>query len=217
MTSTDELSQMLAKQLLDIGAVSLSPDRPFTWVSGLKSPVYCDNRLTLAYPRVRETIAEGFEHVIQAQSLPCDVIAGIATAGIPHAAWLSDRMQKPMIYVRSTAKPHGRQQQIEGALEKGANVVLIEDLVSTGMSSTSAISPVTEAGGHVTAVLAIFTYGLSRAREAFVAADTRLFTLTDFPMLIQVARSSGAISDSDLESLTNWYADPVTWSAKVID
>ncbi len=104
MTSTDELSRWLAKQLLDIGAVSLSPDRPYTWASGLKSPVYCDNRLTLAHPSVRETIAEGFERVIKAQSLPCDVIAGIATAGIPHAAWLADRMQKPMIYVRSAAK-----------------------------------------------------------------------------------------------------------------
>ncbi len=216
MTSTDELSRPLAKLLLDIGAVSLSPNRPYTWASGLKSPVYCDNRLTLAHPSVRETIAEGFERVIKTQSLPCDVIAGIATAGIPHAAWLADRMQKPMIYVRSTAKSHGRQQQIEGALEKGANVVLIEDLVSTGMSSTSAISPVTDAGGHVTAVLAIFSYGLSQAREAFVSADTRLFTLTDFPMLIQVAQSSGAISDSDLESLANWHGDPVKWSAEVI-
>ncbi len=216
MTSTDELSRLLARQLLDIGAVSLSPDRPFTWASGLRSPVYCDNRLTLAYPRVRETIAEGFERVIEAHCLPCDVIAGIATAGIPHAAWLADRMQKPMIYVRSSAKSHGRQQQIEGALETGANVVLIEDLVSTGMSSTSAISPVAEAGAHVAAVLAIFTYGLSRARAAFVAVDTRLFTLTDFQMLIQVARSSGSINDSGLESLTNWYADPVKWSTEVI-
>jgi len=216
MMSTNELSRLLAKQLLDIGAVSLSPDKPYIWASGLKSPVYCDNRLTLAYPSVREMIAEGFENVIDTLSLPCNVVGGIATAGIPHAAWLAERMQKPLIYVRSSVKSHGRQQQIEGALEKGANVILIEDLVSTGMSSTSAISPVTKAGGHVTAVLAIFTYGLQRAREAFETANTRLFTLTDFPTLIQVARSSGAISNSDLESLTNWYEDPVTWSAEVV-
>ena len=213
-TLNDELSLHLAEQLLNIGAVTLSPRNPFTWASGLRSPVYCDNRLTLAYPELRREITHGFIQVIEKYNIACDSIAGIATAGIPHAAWLAERSEKPMAYVRGVAKSHGRRNRIEGRLESGTDVVLVEDLVSTGMSSTAAISPVLDAGCRVSAVLAIFTYSLATAREAFQRAGVPLYTLTDFLALIEVARLCEAIDDDELLSLRNWYEDPIAWSDK---
>ncbi|GMQ82476.1 MAG: orotate phosphoribosyltransferase [Rhodothermia bacterium] len=213
-TPTDELSQVLARDLLDLGAVSLSPQNPFTWSSGLRSPVYCDNRITLGHPTIRARITDGFVDLIASKNLGCDIIGGIATAGIPHAAWLAHHMKKPMIYVRSEAKSHGRQNRIEGPLETDSDVVLIEDLVSTGQSSAAAIPPVSEGGGRVSAVLAIFTYGLEQARKTFEEAGIPLYTLTDYPTLVEVANRSGRIDDADARSLRRWYEDPEAWSSE---
>ena len=214
-TSPEELSILIAGELLRIGAVSLSPETPYTWASGLRSPVYCDNRMLLGYPDIRSLVADSFVELIRLHDLECDVIGGIATAGIPHAAWIAERMNKPMIYVRGEVKTHGRQRQIEGEVESGKRVVLIEDLVSTGKSSLAVIAPLRNAGFSVSGVLAIFTYGLEQSRTAFLSSNTPLFTLTDFPTLIRVARDSGKISDANLASLQAWYQDPARWSETI--
>lgn len=206
------LSRRLAGELMAIGAVTLSPRKPFRWASGLLSPVYCDNRLTLGYPAMRQMICRGFQELIELNDLPCDLIAGTATAGIPHASWLADRLDVPMVYVRSTLKAHGKGRQVEGVIGEGQNVVVVEDLVSTGMSSTAVISPLTETGALVSAVVAIFTYGLHRAAEAFAASGVPLYTLTDYPTLLEVAAESGALDEDDRLSLRDWYRDPVSWS-----
>jgi orotate phosphoribosyltransferase len=195
-----DLSRKIARDLLRIGAVKLSP-------------VYCDNRLTLGYPDVRRDISAGFEVILRENSIPCDVIVGTATAGIPHAAWLSERMELPMAYVRSKAKEHGRGNQIEGLAPEGAHAVVIEDLVSTGMSSTAVLAPLAEAGVKVEAVMAIFTYGLVVAEAAFEEAGVPLYTLSDFPTLIEEAATSDSLSEDDIISLQAWYRNPARWSA----
>ena len=209
----DDVARRIAGHLLRIGAVSLSPSDPFTWASGRLSPVYCDNRLTLGYPDVRADIANGFAEIVRNFQLPCDVVVGTATAGIPHAAWLADRMGLPMAYVRSSTKAHGRGNQIEGLAPEGAHSVVVEDLVSPGMSSTAILQPLRDAGVKVEAVLAIFTYGLPSADEAFRKADVPLYTLSSFPVLIEVAESSGSLNDSEMESLRAWYRNPALWSS----
>ncbi len=213
--STEDFSRDLARELLAIGAVSLSPASPFTWASGLQSPVYCDNRLTFGFPHIRDLICDGFQRVIRDHDLACDVVAGTATAGIPHAAWLADRMTLPLVYVRGESKTHGMGRQVEGVLEAGSSLIVIEDLVSTGMSSTAVIRPLERAGGRVVAVLAIFSYGLKLATDAFEAAGVPLFTLTSYSALIDVARAEGAIDENDLNSLKDWYQDPALWSERV--
>ncbi|MDA0683631.1 MAG: orotate phosphoribosyltransferase [Bacteroidetes bacterium] len=208
-----DLSRKIARDLLRIGAVNLSPTSPFTWASGRLSPVYCDNRLTLGYPDVRRDISAGFATLLKENSIPCDVIIGTATAGIPHASWLADRMELPMAYVRSKAKEHGRGNQIEGLAPEGAHAVVVEDLVSTGMSSTAVLAPLADAGVKVEAVMAIFTYGLVAAEAAFEKAGVPLFTLSDFPTLIQEAALSDSLSEDDIISLQAWYRNPARWSS----
>ena len=213
MDSSDgAVRSQIANELLRIGAVSLSPSEPFTWASGRLSPVYCDNRLSLGYPTVRDLISESFESAIHREHISCDVIVGTATAGIPHAAWLAQRMGLPMAYVRSSAKGHGKGNQIEGLAPQGSKAVVIEDLVSTGMSSTAVLAPLQEAGVEVTAVMAIFTYGLEAAQDAFIAAKMPLYTLSDFPTLIQEAEHSGKLTNDEIISLEAWYKDPARWS-----
>lgn len=214
----------LAADLLRIGAVSLSPDEPFTWSSGMASPIYCDNRKTLGYPRIRAAICDGFERLIAgfkahtdseadaAPTLSPDVIAGTATAGIPHAAWLADRLDLPMAYVRGSAKAHGQKNRIEGVVEPGDRVVVIEDLISTGGSALSAVEALREVGATVTTVCAIFSYQLSAAASAFDAADVQLHTLTDFSTLVDVARREQDLSTEAFDSLAEWRADPGAWS-----
>ncbi len=208
-----ERAHRIARHLLRIGAVSLSPSKPYTWASGRLSPVYCDNRLTLGYPDVRADIAEGFASLLKEHRISCDVVVGTATAGIPHAAWLADRTGLPMAYVRGKAKEHGRGNQIEGLAPEGAHAVVIEDLVSTGMSSTAVLEPLDNAGLRVEAVLAIFTYGLPAADEAFRMAGVPLHTLSNFSSLIEVAAESGSFTQEDLASMQAWYRNPARWSA----
>ncbi|MBM0065227.1 orotate phosphoribosyltransferase [Alkalicoccobacillus gibsonii] len=197
-----------AENLLSIEAVSLKPADPFTWSSGIKSPIYCDNRLTLSYPKVRREIAKGLAQLIKTNYPDVDVIAGTATAGIPHAAWVSDELELPMIYVRGSAKGHGKQKRIEGKLEAGQKVVVIEDLISTGGSSLSAVEAVREDGAEVLGVAAIFTYELEKASDQLKAADVEATVLTDYTTLIQVAKETHVITEQEQSMLSKWRENP---------
>ncbi len=207
MSEQAALASSIARSLLDIGAVHLRPNDPFTWTSGIQSPIYCDNRLTLSYPQVRNAVAEGFCQVIREQYPTAEVIAGTATAGIPHAAWVADRLGLPMIYIRDKAKGHGRQNQIEGLLKPGQKTVVIEDLISTGGSSIQAAEAARAAGAEVLAVVAIFTYQFDKAERAFKEAGIPLRTLSNYTVLCQEALESGTIASSDLEMLKQWRED----------
>lgn len=200
----------IAEKLLSIQAVSLKPSEPFTWSSGMKSPIYCDNRLTLSYPKVRKEIAQGLAHLIKEHYADVDVIAGTATAGIPHAAWVSDLLGLPMIYVRGSAKGHGKQKRIEGKLEAGQKVVVIEDLISTGGSSLSAVEAIREDEGVVLGVAAIFTYELQKAVDQLSAQNVTAHVLTDYTTLIQVASDREVISKTEQAMLKAWRDNPNT-------
>jgi orotate phosphoribosyltransferase len=212
--SLNAVSTRIASDLLRIGAVSFSPDEPYVWASGLHSPVYCDNRVTMGYPPIRRAIAGGFAACLANAGLEPDAIVGTATAGIAHAAWLAERMDLPMAYVRSKPKEHGRGNQIEGPLRPGQRVVVVEDLVSTGRSSVAVVEAVRAAGVTVEAVLAIFAYGLPGTEEAFEAAGVPLLTLTRFDVLLDVAREQGGLSPEAVASLQAWHTDPHGWSKR---
>ena len=198
------MKKQIAKQLLSIGAVSLSPNEPFTWSSGIQAPIYCDNRLTLAYPATRRMIADELTALIRTHFPHVHVIAGTATAGIPHAAWVSERLDMPMCYVRSQAKGHGKGKQIEGKVEKGQNVVVVEDLVSTGGSSLNAVRALREAGCEVLGVVAIFTYGLEKGKRAFEQERVPVYTVTDYDALMEVALELGIITEEERATLHRW-------------
>ncbi|NBI29449.1 orotate phosphoribosyltransferase [Chengkuizengella marina] len=203
-----QLANQIAQSLLDIGAVNLQPKDPFTWSSGLLSPIYCDNRLTMSYPHIRNIIAEGFVQVIKEKYPDVEVIAGTSTAGIPHAAWVSDKLRLPMIYIRDKAKGHGKKNQIEGLLKPDQKVIVIEDLISTGGSSLKAAKAVEEAGGYVQAVVAIFTYQFEKASKTFVEENIQLHTLSNYTALIQIASDMGKVDSEDLELLQSWRHNP---------
>ncbi|HEC2154206.1 TPA: orotate phosphoribosyltransferase [Staphylococcus delphini] len=198
------MSKLIAKALLDIEAVSLSPNEMYTWSSGIQSPIYCDNRVTLGYPEVRTAIRDGLIELIQQHFAEVEIVSGTATAGIPHAAYISDKMNLPMNYVRSKSKSHGKQNQIEGARSEGKKVVVIEDLISTGGSSITAVEALQEAGAEVLGVVAIFTYGLNKADETFKAVGVPFYTLSSYDELIEVAREEGKISEDDIQTLVEW-------------
>ncbi|GLB61262.1 orotate phosphoribosyltransferase [Cytobacillus sp. NCCP-133] len=205
------MKHKIAKRLLDIKAVALNPKDPFTWSSGLRAPIYCDNRLTLSYPEVRKEIAAGLKEIINEKFPGAELIAGTATAGIPHAAWLSDLMDLPMCYVRSKAKGHGKGKQIEGKAEAGQKVVVVEDLISTGGSAITAVKALREAGCEVLGVAAIFTYQLEKGREMLAQEKIEAFTLTDFEALTVAAIEKGHIEKEDMEKLAEWRNDPSEW------
>ncbi len=198
------LERKLAKELLAIEAVALRPNNYFTWTSGIKSPIYCDNRITMSYPSIRREIASGMVEVIKEKYPAVEVIAGTATAGIPHAAWVSELLDLPMIYVRDTAKKHGKTNQIEGRVLEGQKVVIIEDLISTGLSSLKVAKALREAGAEVLGVVAIFSYELTKAHEAFSQAEVEYSTLTNYRVLVEEAVSSNYIHQDDVEKLLEW-------------
>ncbi|MGB3160206.1 orotate phosphoribosyltransferase [Carnobacterium sp.] len=204
--------KMIAKHLLDIEAVSLSPNHPFTWASGMKSPIYCDNRITMSYPVIRKEIAQNMAELIKTTYPDVDVIAGTATAGIPHAAWVADILGLPMIYIRGKAKDHGKGNQIEGRLLVGQKVVVIEDLISTGGSVLEATHALKENGGVVLGVAAIFTYELPKGMDNFKNQGIILKTLTNYTSLIEVALDAGAITKEDMILLKKWKQDPIHWN-----
>lgn len=201
------MKQQIANQLLEIGAVELRPHQPFTWASGIKSPIYCDNRLTMSYPSVRKNIAKGLAELIHEYYPRCQIVAGTATAGIPHAAWVSDLLELPMVYVRSKAKEHGQGNMIEGKIETGKKVVVVEDLISKGGSVLQAADALKEAGFDVLGIVAIFTYDLPQSIEAIQKAGYSFHTLTDFPALVEVAVETGAIREEDLPMLADWHKE----------
>ncbi|MBC1585326.1 orotate phosphoribosyltransferase [Listeria seeligeri] len=205
------IEKQVAEQLLEIKAVFLKPNDPFTWASGIKSPIYCDNRLTLGFPKVRQFIAAALAEKIKEDFGDVDVIAGTATAGIPHAAWVSDLLDLPMVYVRSKAKEHGKGNQIEGPISKGQKVVVIEDLISTGGSSLKAVEALEQAGAEVLGIAAIFTYGLEKGNKLLAEAGTKLVTLTNYDELIEVALTKNYVSKEDMETLKEWKQNPETW------
>jgi orotate phosphoribosyltransferase len=206
-------SRALAESLLDIGAVELRPSDPFTWTSGLVAPIYCDNRLTIAHPPVRRAIRDGFAAVLDREGLLPATIAGTATAGIPHAAWLAEAVERPMAYVRDEPKGHGTGAKIEGRVQPGDDVVLVEDLISTGGSALDAVGALREVGARVRAVLAIFSYRLAAAERAFDEAGVARHVLTDLRVLVDVAHAQQRLSDTERDALRDWRDDPAAWSS----
>ena len=203
-----ETSMALASFLLQIKAIKLNPANPFTWASGLKSPIYCDNRVTLSYPQVRTFIREGFVKMCLDKFGKPDVIAGVATGGIPQGALVAQELGLPFVYVRSEKKSHGMNNQIEGIINSGQSVVIIEDLVSTGKSSLNAVEALREKGAVIKGMLAIFTYGMDVAAENFKNNKCELFTLTNYNALVQKAAEENYIREEDLASLLEWKSNP---------
>jgi orotate phosphoribosyltransferase len=204
-------SRELAKSLLEINAVILRPNNPFTWASGWNSPIYCDNRLTLRYPAIRKQISKAFAEIIEQNIGNVDVITGTATAGIPHAAWIAQNLDKPLAYVRARAKSYGLGNQIEGGVDKGQSTIVIEDLISTGGSVISVVDALEFIGADIKAILSIFTYGFDKANEKFTTKNLPVYTLTDYTTLIDVAVELGAVKESDLKLLNDWRKSPETW------
>lgn len=204
--------EFIASELLRIGAVNIRPKNPYTWTSGLKSPIYCDNRLTMSFPEVRNEIITDLVDTIRTHYPKVEVIAGTATAGIPHAAWVADRLNLPMVYIRSEAKKHGTGKQIEGKFEAGSKIVVIEDLISTGQSVIDAVNVAKAEGADVLGVAAIFTYELPLGKSAFTDLTIDYQTVTDYSSFIQAALTSGHIEREDLTALEKWKDSPESWS-----
>lgn len=205
------LKRDFASKLLRIKAIKLQPNEPFTWASGWKSPFYCDNRKTLSYPDIRTFVKVGMVHAILKHFPEADVIAGVATAGIPQAALIADVLNMPLIYVRSKPKDHGLENLIEGEMKEGAKVVVIEDLISTGGSSLKAVEAIRKAGGDVVGMVASYTYGFPLASQAFTDANVKLVTLTDYDHVVAEALATGYIQESDIELLNEWRKNPSGW------
>lgn len=204
-------SAKLAKFLLEIKAVKLSPSDPFTWTSGIKSPIYCDNRLVLSFPVVRDFVAQALADRIRSSFPKADRIAGIATAGIAHGALAADRLDMSYAYVRPEPKKHGLKNQVEGFIQKGDKVVLVEDLISTGKSSMQAVEGVRKEGAEVIGLVALFTYGFTSALRRFADEDIPVYTLSNFDILSEVAAEEGYISSEDINKIKAFADDPQGW------
>lgn len=207
-------SREIAEKLLEIEAVKLSPKNPFKWASGWNSPIYCDNRLTLSYPSIRTLIKNEFVKLIQTELPSVEAIAGVATAGIPQGALIADALNIPFLYVRASAKSHGLENRVEGRISKGQKIVVVEDLVSTGGSSISAIEALRHSGAEVLGLVAIFSYGFDVATQNFSKANLKTHYLCDYNAMVQEAESKNYISKDDLSSLQAWRENPGEWSAK---
>ncbi|GGP15683.1 orotate phosphoribosyltransferase [Oceanobacillus neutriphilus] len=201
------MENKVTKDLLAIEAVQLKVDNYFTWTSGLKSPIYCDNRLTMSYPAVRKNIVKAFAEMVKNSDTKPEVIAGCATAGIPHAAWLAEELELPMVYVRSKPKGHGKGNQIEGASVEGKKVLVIEDLISTGGSSIQSAQALEQEGAEITAVYSIFTYGLPRAEEAFAEAGLSYQSITGFDQLLELLIEENKLTETEKETVLAWRSE----------
>lgn len=203
----------VARRLMQINAIKLNPQNPFTWASGLRSPIYCDNRLALSHPKLRSFLIDCF--VEKAGGFgSIDGVAGVATAGIPHGALLADRLGLPFIYVRSKPKGHGRQNMIEGEMPSGSKLLVIEDLISTGGSCLAAVEALREAKFEIAGVMAIFTYGFPQAQTAFAAAACPFDTLSSYPVLLEEAKNQNYISSDQVKTVQEWQQDPKAWSIR---
>ncbi len=205
------IAENIARVALEIGAIKINAQQPFTWASGYKMPIYNDNRLLLGNAQNRALIAKGFHDLLKKCTAEIEIIAGTATAGIPHATTLADLLQVPLIYVRSTAKSHGMGNKIEGILNKNQRVLVIEDLISTGGSAVNAITAVREAGGTVDHCFSIFSYGFPEALEKFKSVSCQIHSILDFSELLKVAQSTQYISSNDIETLQSWQKSPFQW------
>ena len=206
------IAKEVAKSLLDIKAVSLSPQDPFTWASGIRSPIYCDNRVTMSYPAVRKQIAQGLADLIKEKYPDAEVIAGTATAGIPHAAWIADILGLPMVYIRSKAKDHGTGRKIEGKISEGQKMVVVEDLISTGGSVIEASKAAELEGANVLGSVAIFTYELAKGTKNFADAGLAIDTLSNYSTLLEVAHETSYITEAEMDLLKDWSKDPENWN-----
>lgn len=206
-----DYSEAVAKNLLEIGAVKFSPESPFTWASGIKSPIYTDNRMTIGFPEVRERIYKGLGQLIGENYPDVEIIGGVATAGIPHAAWVAQDMKKPMIYVRSQPKDHGAGRQSEGADVTGKKVVLIDDLISTGGSVLGAVKAIQNEGATVLGVVSIFSYELPEGAQNFKNQGLTFQSLTSYSQLIKIAVSAGYLSETQIATLEEWQKNPTGW------
>lgn len=200
-----------AKRLLDIKAIKLQPDAPFTWASGWKSPIYCDNRKTLSYPDLRSFVKQGLVNVVKERFANADAVAGVATGAIAQGALVADVLNLPFCYVRSKPKDHGMGNLIEGTLPANSKVVVVEDLISTGGSSLKAVEALRQAGFEVVGMVASFTYGFPIAAEAFQKSGVELVTLSDYDHLVDVARETGYVKEGDIETLREWREAPAEW------
>jgi orotate phosphoribosyltransferase len=207
-----ETAQKTAELLLQINAIKLQPQNPFTWASGWKSPIYCDNRIILSYPMIRNFIRENMANQIEEIYGKPDIIAGVATGAIGIGALVADYLNLPFCYVRPEAKKHGRQNKIEGYLEEGQNVVVVEDLISTGKSSLIAVEALKEANANVKGMIAIFTYGFAIAEENFNRVNISLNTLSNYENLLLLAENSNYITENEAKLLSKWREDPGNWS-----
>ncbi len=207
----ESIERTVAKSLLEIKAVMLRPDNPFTWASGWRSPIYCDNRRILSYPQLREQVCRWMADNINSRYPDADVIAGVATGAIAHGMLIAHFLGKPFIYVRPKPKDHGTGSQIEGILAEGSKVVVVEDLISTGMSSLAAVDALNKAGAEVMGMVAIFSYNFNVSRRAFENANVELNTLTNYDALVEVASETGYIKESDIGLLKEWRYSPSTW------
>ena len=208
------IAESIAQVALEIGAIRINAQQPFTWASGYKMPIYNDNRLLLGNAENRALIAKGFQNLLEKSAVEMEVIAGTATAGIPHATTLADLLQVPLIYVRSTAKSHGMGNKIEGILNKNQQVLVIEDLISTGGSAVNAITAVREAGGIVDHCFSIFSYGFPESLERFKSVSCQVHSILDFSELLKVAQSTQDIASNDIQTLQSWQKSPFKWGNK---
>jgi orotate phosphoribosyltransferase len=206
-----KVEKKMAELLMQIKAIKLQPANPFTWASGWKSPIYCDNRKTLSYPEVRSYICESFAAMISSAYPGVDLIAGVATGAIAHGALAADRMNLPFVYIRSEAKKHGLENLVEGEVKPGQKAVIVEDLISTGGSSLKAYHALKEAGAEVLGMVAIFTYQFPVAQKNFEETGCQLHTLSNYSALLQVALETGYIGNSDVETLAKWREAPEVW------
>lgn len=213
MIYNNVIAREVAEYLLEIKAVVLKPEEPFTWASGLKSPIYCDNRKSLSYNKVRTYIKTAFAEIISEEFKGAQVIAGVATAGIPHGVLVADVLSLPFVYVRDKPKAHGMENLIEGKIEPGQKVVVIEDLISTGGSSLKSVEALRAAGAEVLGLGAIFTYGFDKAVKAFEQANCKFFTLSDYPTLLDVAAKQDYVKATEKNALLAWYQNPEAWGA----
>jgi len=205
------LAQKIAQNLLEIEAVFLSPKKPFTWASGIKSPIYTDNRITMSFPKVRRLIAKSFAQKIKEIYPEVEVIAGVATSGIPHAAWVAEELNLPMIYIRSKPKDHGKSKQIEGKISKQAKIVIIEDLISTGGSVLEAVAAAKHEKADVLGVAAIFTYELPQGIKNFEKNGVQLLTLSNYTSLIEIAKEIGYVNKEELALLKRFKENQQDW------
>jgi orotate phosphoribosyltransferase len=215
MVFRQDTGAQVATSLLQIKAIKLNNNEPFTWASGLRSPIYCDNRKALSFPKIRTYIRQEMVKAIQDKFGDFDVVAGVATAGIPQGILIAQELGLPFVYVRSAKKEHGMTNQIEGVLNKGESVVVIEDLISTGKSSLNAVAALREAGAKVKGMAAIFSYDLDIAKKNFNEAECQLVVLSDYNVMIKEAVENDYISESDKESLLEWRKNPEAWSDAV--